>query len=94
MASTGAYEYLIKKYTEDGLLDDRPNKKMWDPFIYPDNGYIPPCEVCKNVYTKYAESNHHETELLWPHFGSGCLWSEFYQNKTTQLNPNVKFKKN
>lgn len=42
------------------IIDTEGNKKSaknWDPFIYPDSGYIPPCTVCKNSYEEFEKSS-------------------------------------
>jgi hypothetical protein len=99
-----SYNYLIKKYIELNLLDGFGNKidykNNWDPFIYPDNGYIPPCSICKNAYDAYNEYintenlNSSNNEIVWNHHMSGCLWSEFYQDKIKTISQNIKFVKN
>lgn len=97
------YNYLVKKYTELNLLDSFGNKidhkNTWDPFIYPDNGYIPPCSICKNVCDEYINTEKvnpksSNNEIIWIHHMCGCLWSEFYQDKIKTLNQNIKFVKN
>jgi hypothetical protein len=99
------YEYMVIRYTKMGLLDSEgnrtiPNNSMWNPFIYPDNGYIPPCSVCKNCYEEFValialENNKKQSdEITWPHHNSGCLWSEYYEDKLRQLNINIRFVKN
>ena len=96
---SASYNYLIKKYIEMKLLDEEGNKiinkSSWNPYIYPDNGYIPPCSVCKNGYDEYIKQYESEvklSELLWPHFSCGCLWSQYFENKIKQTNNNIKFK--
>ncbi len=90
-SNSSTYEYLSKKYAELNLT---PNKKgTWDPLIYPDTGYIPPCEVCKTVYTEYVNAGREEAELLWPHIACGCLWSSYYEEKLRQLQPKIRLTK-
>jgi len=62
---------------------------MWNPYIYPDNGYIPPCSVCKNNYDEYVKLFPNYTkEISWP---VGCLWSEYYEEKLEKLNAQILF---
>ena len=96
--SSSVYNYLIKKYIEIDLLDKNENKiikKSWDPFIYPDSGHIPPCNVCKNSYDEYIKQYENGTKishLSWTHLRFRCLWSEYFENKIKQVNPDIKFK--
>jgi hypothetical protein len=88
-----SYQYLTKKYIENNLIDKEGNhiiinKSLWNPFIYPDSGYIPSFEE----YMKQYEMGTKVNELLWPHFRCGCLWSEYFQNKIKKVNENIKFK--
>jgi len=97
---SAAYQYLTKKYIDSGLLDKDgnpviSNKSVWNPFIYPDSGYIPPCSVCESGYDDYMKQHDAGVkvkDLLWPHFRCGCLWSEYFESKIKQVNPDMKFK--
>ena len=97
---SASYNYLVKKYIEINLLDQDENKiinnkSLWNPYIYPDSGYIPPCNVCKNGYDDYIKQHEAGTklsELLWSHFRCGCLWTNYYEDKIKQVNPDMKFK--
>lgn len=98
MASS-SYNYLVKKYIDLKLLDEDGNKIInkgsWNPYIYPDDGYIPSCSVCNNGYNEYIKQHDSGTklsELLWPHIRCGCLWSNYFQDKIKQVNPDMKFK--
>jgi hypothetical protein len=93
------YQYLTNQYIEAGLLDKDGNKinlkGSWDPFIYPDSGYIPPCTVCENGYDTYFQQHtlgKKVTDLLWPHYRCGCLWTRHFEEKIRKLNPDIHFK--
>lgn len=101
------YNYIIKKYEELELMNSFGNhllkKGEWDPFIYPDNGYIPPCSVCKNSYdqciitlesNKDKKENNYSIELDWQHYKCGCLWSDYYEDKLKKINNNIRLVKN
>ena len=99
--SSSSYNYLTKKYKELGLLDESDHKILkkgsWDPFIYPDNGYIPPCSVCKNSYDDYVitlekdnSSKNYTIELEWSHYKCGCLWADYYENKLKSIKENIR----
>jgi hypothetical protein len=96
---SATYRYLTKKYIESNLLDRDENKiinkSSWNPFIYPDSGYVPQCSLCKNCYEEYMKQYEEGTklsELLWPHLKCGCLWSEYFEDKIKNVNPQMKFK--
>ena len=97
---SATHRYLTKKYIEADLLDRNENqiinnKSFWNPFIYPDSGYVPPCSTCKNSYDEYMKQHDGGTklsELLWSHLKCGCLWSEYFEDKIKQVNPQMKFK--
>lgn len=97
---SASYQYLIKKYIDYNLLDKDGNKtinnkNVWDPFIYPDNGYIPQCSICKNVYDNYIkqhENGEKISELLWPHLKCSCLWKDFFEDKIKKTTPGIKLK--
>ncbi len=96
---SASYQYLIKKYIDYNLLDKDGNKiinkSLWNPFIYPDDGYIPPCSICKNSYDDYIkqhEAGEKIHELLWAHLKCSCLWKDFFEDKIKKINPDIKFK--
>lgn len=87
------YEYLIRRFKQDGLLDEHGNKTIpegdFDPWIYPDEGYIPHCTECKTMYEKFLlDTTVKEVEAK--HLTCGCLWYEWFKTKILRLNPNVK----
>lgn len=81
-----------------GLLSDKKEKnsvekRWWDPFIYPDSGYIPPCRVCKQVHDDYLSSPARSDIVIWPHALCGCLWSSYFQEKVLKVNHHAVFVK-
>jgi hypothetical protein len=97
MSNSSTYDYLIKQYIKLGLLDSAGNKTAgkndWDPYIYPDDGYIPPCGICKLQYDEYTKRSNYADEIKWPHYKCGCLWSEYYEEKLLKLKEDIKFMK-
>ena len=87
------YTYLINKYKEQNLLDSSGNimksESGFDFNIYPDTGYIPPCSICKNMYTTFIATNNHKINSK--HNLCGCLWFDYYKNKIIIINPNAIF---
>ena len=78
-------EYLRMKYTMH-----RPQKSLddWDPWINPDEGYIPFCSSCKEVYDVYRRTQIYPAECEIDHLPS-CIWHDYFVSKIKKVNPNV-----
>lgn len=87
------YQYLTKKYIDYDLLDKNGNTVIRNKSVW--NGYIPPCSICESGYNDYIKEYDvgvKVKDLLWVHFRCGCLWSEYFENKIKQINPDIKLK--
>ncbi len=84
-------EYLEKEYTSRNISK---SDSMFDFNIYPGEGYIPQCGICKQVYENYKNDKNilqkgYEIELS--HLRCGCLWVNWFKEKFLQLNPSILF---
>jgi hypothetical protein len=79
--------YLLQKYIEEGLL----NLDSWfDPFIYPNEDYIPICTQCNLDFENFKTSNiqgNMEVELKHP---KACLWCDYFIKKIKNICPTAK----
>ncbi len=100
MESNDLYTYLTNKYVEYGLITPDGTHIMnqyFDFNIYPDDGYIPMCSVCKEMYDNFIgelSNNVITTSIEAKHIGCNCLWYDYFRNKISSINNNVKFAKN
>ena len=100
MESSELYTYLTNVYIEYGLITPDGIHTIKDTFdfnIYPDDGYIPQCSVCKRMYDNFIgelSSNIITTSIEAKHINCKCLWFNYFRNKITSINSNIKFAKN
>ena len=92
MATLEQNNYINKKYIEDELLDTKLNKnnEWFDPYIYPNEGYIPVCHQCKNDYDNFksmAIQDNMKVEMKHP---KACLWNEYFIKKIRNVCPYAK----
>lgn len=71
--------YLRKKY--------RPGPEEFDPWINPDEGYIPYCRSCLAAFEAYKIVCSETCEL---EHTSACMWNEYFITKIRKLNPSVR----
>ena len=74
----------------DGFNLDGDDSMGWDPFIYPDNGHIPECSVCKKVYATFREDV--TVVAVQMRHRKMCLWHDYFVEKIKMINPVVEFK--
>jgi hypothetical protein len=88
MNTTFEIIYLKKKYFELGLLDQEDNKidiGYFNPNIYPEEGYIPLCSLCKTDFETFKKMKIvSNMEVEWNHLTS-CLWYDYFITKVKQL---------
>ena len=90
---TEQIKYLNKKYIEDGLLDEHLNKVdngWFDPYIYPNEGYIPICSQCSLDYDNFKASvidDDMEVEMKHP---KSCMWADYFISKIKIICPTAK----
>ena len=96
MSETELKNYLIKKYIEEGLLDNNLNKinnDWFDPYIYPHNDYIPICTQCNLDYENFKSNViQDDMEVIIKHPFS-CLWNEYFVKKIKMICPTAKIVK-
>lgn len=80
--------YLLKKYVEEELLDinfRKINNEWFDPFIYPNESYIPICTQCNLDFENFKSSNiqlNMEVEMKHP---KSCLWNDYFIKKIKNI---------
>jgi len=92
MATFEQNNYIIKKYIDDDLLDDNLNKNNYwfDPYIYPNEGYIPMCTQCNLDYDNFKSMtvfDYMKVEMKHP---KACLWNAYFFNKIKNICPTAK----
>ena len=84
MEDTQSQHYLRKKYKqlpqEDGLFD---------PWVNPDEGHIPQCASCSEVFEKFKKSANKQS-VEFEHTAA-CLWYDYFRAKIRAINQNVVF---
>lgn len=96
MSETELKNYLIKKYIDDGLLDDNLNKisnNWFEPYIHPTDDYIPICSQCNLDFEEFKKNNIiRDIEVSMKHPYS-CLWNEYFIKKIKMICPTAKIVK-
>jgi UDP-glucose 6-dehydrogenase len=92
--STEVLDYLLKKYKND--IKNRSiniilTDNIFDPWINPDEGYIPYCFKCQQIYEEFKTSPKDICAMV---HSSGCLWYDYYIKKISEINNKVIFKLN
>ena len=82
-------EYLRMKYKlyspRKPQIDERDD---WDPWVNPDEGYIPFCSSCEQVYDVYKRAQIYAAECEMDHLPS-CLWHDYFVGKIKKVNSKV-----
>lgn len=90
--------FLIKKYIEDELLDKNLNKIInddFDPYIYPNDGYIPQCSQCLSDFNKLKSLDLMEDGIsIEMKHSRSCLWYDYFVKKIKNIYPNSQIVKN
>ena len=73
--------YLRKKYRQGDTSSD------WDPWINPDEGYIPYCASCLACFDGYKIKCEDTCDI---EHTSACLWYDYFVSKIKKLNPSVR----
>ena len=91
--SESVRKYLYEKYIQFGLMDEKGNhvgtNPNFDPWIYPDTGYIPFCSKCQGDYKKYNDMILKPDTVKFNHKHQ-CLWHDYFINKVKTINPKIK----
>ena len=77
MNTTEQKNYLISKYNDDGSYDDQ----CFNPYINPNDSFIPLCSQCTLDFEKFKNSNIQEDMEVEMKHSKSCLWAEYFINK-------------
>lgn len=87
-------DYLVKQCMLHGILDSSGNKLLthegWDPYIYPDEGYIPYCTVCQADYDKFKSIQTKDTTKAEMEHNRCCIWYMYFSEKIHIVNPDIR----
>ena len=87
-------QYLTKQYKKLNLLDTSGNKAIqenqFDPFIYPDDGYIPYCTNCQADYEKFRANLSKQPKVAEMEHTDNCLWYSYFATKIYSIQPNIR----
>jgi hypothetical protein len=87
--STEVLDYLRKKYKKNRSTNVILADDVFDPWINPDEGYIPYCSKCQKIYEEFKTSPKDICVMV---HSSGCLWYDYYIKKISEINNKVIFK--
>ena len=91
--SAEVLDYLRRKYKQfrPDTEQARSDFAMFDPWINPDEGYIPYCSKCMaefETFKRAADKSECEMEHT-----SACLWNDYFVAKIRLINPAVVFRR-
>jgi hypothetical protein len=91
MASKEILDFLTHRYLQWKLLPKNPAAAAyWDPYIYPGEGNIPFCSVCKESYENFKSINKAQECIVEMAHGHSCLWQPYFAERIRRLNPHAK----
>ena len=87
-------EYLVKQYIKQNLLDKAGNRvipeNQFNPFVYPDDGYIPYCKTCQSDYEKFKSNTSKQVTTAEMEHNDNCLWYSYFANKIYAAYPSIR----
>ncbi len=94
--SKEVHSYLVRKYEQLGLGSSSTcGSDEWDPYVYPDTGYIPYCPTCQQqladakTLVKSTGSGDVDTIKIEMNHWIGCLWFDWFVPKIKALHPKI-----
>lgn len=88
-------QYLISKCLDTEILLENT---WFNPYIDPENGYIPKCSVCSEDFDGFKRDikdiltlPDEQHIVKWKHT-SACLWFDYFSDKASSICPTIKIK--
>lgn len=82
-------EYLRQKYASHKANikpEEKERLEIFDPYINPDEGYIPYCQNCLDDFDVFKNKPGPECEM---DHNRACLWFDYFERKINRLFPGV-----